>query len=171
MKLILSAILAVVMFWPPGSQGISHVGGGGKILRNTETGFEGTLNAKFVQLQQLTEDTIYVRIQDTGIFSGGFLGLPSALFISDLHVNLPEFSQFTKDQWILWSKEKGWKAVSSNNCILQFTKTQENTVSWILSWGPGRGLVLRGESSAELTYIVNAFIQSIQIFPGACQWE
>lgn len=149
------------------SQAVSRVGGGK--VRSASSGFELTLPFPFIQIGLLSADAVRAM---------GPMAYLAGKGLSQQFIDVLEFENDFKDKG-QYSREdlrrdfisNSWTEMNTSNCVLHFMKENGSIIAHVVSWGSGRGYILRGPLTSDVSQAMNSALKSQQRVSAECLWK
>jgi len=160
-------LFALFLCWSISGHAVSRVGGG-KIQSHT-SGFELTVPAPFDDLQTYQQ----------GIVARGPSTISPQLGMIRQFIEISEFSGEFKDAVLLskselvdrMSKSKWLEVPASISCAVELRLGSGNVAASLVTWGQGRGFVIKGPRSPQVERTIQAILKSVKTIHGACTWQ
>ncbi len=166
MKRLKLVLMGGLLLWASAAWSVSRVGGG--ILGNEEVGFIASLSPDYTRYYIAADDD--VRMDASPVFNNGRLQ-SRTIMVFMLKNEQPQWVGRTdRLEFQNHFFGLGWQALRhSDPCVEHFEKINSSTVTRVLSWGDGRGIIV---TSAIAQYEdVKAMANSTTLDPGACSWK
>lgn len=162
-------VFGAVIFTALSSSGVSKIGGGkiasspSQFVMNIPQMFDST-NAREAQ-QLLLEGPPSTSPSD------GFR--PQTILVREFSFHLPRLVDvdlagtqqfFTDNAWTAWEP-------TEPDCRIGYMKMNNTNITYIATWGHGRGVVISGPRTQQVRKAVVEMADSIEIAEGACGWK
>lgn len=162
-KLLLSLLLGIASSSPAATRI-----GGGKIYSDTSM-------ASFD-----IDDSFPFRTetQEQGAILNSFTGASGRLnretiWVDEILLDHPNIGSLTQDQVRdLFENTYDYTAIfHSDACVVGFYKYSQNTHTFVLTWGKGRGFKLVGTEADFTRRAILRMVRTVKLEPGACSWN
>lgn len=146
---------------------VSRVGGGK--VSSTVSGFELTVPSPFIQLGALSSDA--VRAMGPAAYING-TGLRK-LFIDILEFasDFSSLANASRDDLRREFLSAGWAEENTSDCSVHFKKQGDSVVAHVVSWGSGKGYILRGLFIEDVATAMDEIVRSQQRVSTECVWK
>jgi len=159
--------LALLSCWSIQCIAVSRVGGGK--IQSHFSGFELVMTAPFDKLQDY----------QGGIVANGPNTFSPQLGMFRQFIEISEFSDEFKDAVLLsknelvdrMSKSKWIEVPASITCAVELRQDHGNVAASLVTWGQGRGFVIKGPRSPQVERTIQAILKSVKTINGACTWK
>lgn len=162
-------IISVIILGVSSGQAVSRVGGGK--VRSQSSGFEATLPNLFGQLTPLSSDS--VRAMGPAVYIAGFGPSTQFVDISEFASEFPDGVLLSREDLRQRFLAAEWTEGSMTEaCVLQLQNRSSNQVAaMIVTWGQGRGFVLKGPRLPEVEAAMQSILQSLKLDVAGCSWK
>jgi hypothetical protein len=159
--------LALLSCWSIQCIAVSRVGGGK--IQSHFSGFELTITAPFDKLLDY----------QGGIVANGPNTFSPQLGIFRQFIEVSEFSSEFPDAIHLDKKsltdrlsKSNWvENPSSISCAVELRQNHASVIAYLVTWGEGKGFVIKGPRSPQVETAMRAILASLKIENGACTWN
>ena len=150
---------------------VSQVGGGK--LRNMDEGYETPLAPKFQRYDRGSADEIRfhgpMAIMPA---SAGLIPVPQMINVYLLRETFPDLGPIGSDEFETFFITRGWSMREhANECVKVFSKSNASGITWALGWGQGRGIVLAGQRTTDVSEGIESMVRQLELLDGACKWQ
>ena len=154
--------------WALHAGAVSRVGGGK--IRSNSSGFETEIPESFALIESST---------DNSLRASGRPVLTRENGLTRQYVEIVEFDQEFPDAVGLSALElqsrfskAGWTPVPANeHCALAISSSNNRVTARIVTWGSGRGFVLKGPALPDVQKVMAELISNMKLDNGACAWK
>lgn len=148
---------------------VSQVGGGK--IGNSREGYRASVPEEFSEGRVFPNDDM--QLNGPFIVRGalGFTRLKLNIYL--LRNEFPAYQSVT-DRSFFHSEmiRLGWTSnENSDPCVETFQLKAAETINVLLAWGDGKGILLSGESTGEISRALNLIEKTLSLEPGACAWK
>lgn len=159
---------ACLAFWGLHANAVSRVGGGK--IRSNSSGFETAVPESFALIEVSTENSLRASGPPVVTRESG---------ITRQYVEIVEFNQEFPDAVNLSEQElqsrfskSGWTATHiDERCALAISSSNGQVTARIVTWGSGRGVVLKGPDLPGVQDAMTELLTNLKLDTGACAWK
>lgn len=169
MKLFkLLGLLALICLFAGSVHAVSRVGGGK--VRSQSSGFEMLLPAEYFRVENLGTTAVLAR---GPIFFHGRMGRIEAFIrISEFMNDFSDARELSRNELEQRLQAAEWTHFQMPDaCIAGFKNVNGPLISYIFTWGGGKGFVVNTSNLKNSDDSVQLMLQSLQLDPGSCAWK
>lgn len=162
----LAGICFSILAFSSMTNAVSRVGGGK--IQGSKSEFEMTIPYPFIQFDSYASNAL--RVSGPPAFTpagGAFRQYIDIVEFSDEFSNLNISS---RDELLQYFISRNWENVSTD-CSLHFIRDSGNVVAQITIWGTGKGVALKGISTADIATAMMTTTKSLTRPTGECSWK
>jgi hypothetical protein len=165
---IQSSIFIIALMLASIGHAVSRVGGGK--IQSLESGFEFSIDSAF-KTSQVTEDSVQclgpvgIIRQETTVSAG-----TQYFEVSEFRTEFPDATALTKKELIARFEKSNWQAAQSQACELVLRSYSPGIVAYIVTWGSGKGFVIKGTDSADTQRAIQKAFETLKV-TSECQWK
>lgn len=167
MKSLLLAVGLLIAYPLSHSEAVSRVGGGK--VKSQSSGFELELPAPFTY----SEDIAGLRVKALGpvVFVANKGMISQYVEISEFHDDFAEVVNLSAQELNTRFTTNNWTALgNSRECVLILRNQSPSIAAYIVTWGSGKGLVLKGPRLPDVEKAMQSMLESLSI-TGGCAWK
>ncbi|WP_142698815.1 hypothetical protein [Bdellovibrio sp. ZAP7] len=161
-------ILLAILLASTTSHAVSRVGGGK--VRSLRSGFEASIESLFVTTQS-SEQMVRCSgpigpIRQTKSFSTG----TQYFEISEFADEFTNATALSKKQLTDRFEKSQWQEVKKAQCDLTLKQRTSGVVAYIVTWGHGKGFVMKGTDSPDTNRAMDKVLATLKI-TSECSWK
>lgn len=167
MKSILTVTVAL-FFTASFAGAVSRIGGGK--IQSVSSGFEMNVNLLFSPAD-IQNDSVRCLGPISVIQRGANATMGTQYFeVSEFAREFPDATSANSQELITRFEKSGWKAQPSENCNTVLRLRTDGAVAYIVTWGSGKGFVMKGTPTAQTEQAMREALLSLKI-NGGCAWK
>lgn len=158
-----------LLFLAQGTFAVSRVGGGK--VQSQSSGFEMSVPLGYDRVESYGIDAVIAKGPQAYIRNQGVVEL--FVRIAEFEREFPDAKKMTAPELSQRFTLAGWQQVTEFNfpCVLIFTRNQGSLVSYIATWGAGKGFVLNGPAMDSVDISMREMLGTLKLEAGSCSWK